>query len=50
MADRIVVMNGGHVQQVRAPGVSVRQPGQPVRRWVYQLAGDEPPVAALRQR
>lgn len=49
MADRIVVMNGGHAAG-RAPGVSVRQPGQPVRRWVYRFAGDEPPVAALRQR
>ncbi|STT83564.1 putative ABC transporter [Klebsiella pneumoniae] len=34
----------------RAPGVSVRQPGQSVRRRIYRFPGDEPPVAALRQR
>lgn len=49
MADRIVVMNGGHAAG-RAPGVSVRQPGQPVRRRIYRFAGDEPAVTALRQR
>lgn len=49
MADRIVVMNGGHVQQVGHPSICTPT-RQPVRRWVYRFAGDEPPVAALRQR
>ncbi len=50
MADRIVVMNGGHVQQVGRPEYLYANPGQSVRRRIYRFASDEPAVAALRQR
>jgi multiple sugar transport system ATP-binding protein len=40
MADRIVVMHDGIVEQVGTPWV-VRPPGQPVRRRLHWLAGDE---------
>lgn len=44
MADRIVVMNGGHVQQVGRP-VSVCQPGQSVRGRIYRFTGNESAIA-----
>ena len=38
------------VDKGRTARISVCQPGQSVRRRIYRFAGDEPPVAALRQR
>ena len=43
MADKIVVMNDGIVEQVGAPLELYDQPGQPVRRRLHRLAGDELP-------
>ena len=44
MADKIVVMNGGIVEQVGAPARPLRPSGQSVRRPVHRLAGDEHPA------
>ena len=41
LADRIAVMNDGVLQQVGSPSEVYLQPGQPVRRAVRRLAGDE---------
>ena len=42
MADKIVVMNAGHIEQVGAPLDALRPAGEPLRRRVHRLAGDEP--------
>ena len=41
LADRIVAMHGGVVQQVGSAARSLRPPGQPVRRRLHRLAGHE---------
>ena len=41
MADRIVVMHDGRIEQIGAPLAALRPSGQPVRRAVHRLAGDE---------
>ena len=41
MADRIVVMHDGRIEQIGTPLDAVRPSGQPVRRAVHRLAGDE---------
>ena len=43
MADKIVVMNGGNVEQIGTPLGALRRPSQPVRRRLYRFAGDELP-------
>ena len=43
MADKIVVMHDGIVEQMGAPLELYDQPGQPVRRRLHRLAGDEFP-------
>jgi ABC-type sulfate/molybdate transport systems ATPase subunit len=41
MADRIVVMHDGIVEQIGTPLELFDRPGQPVRGAVHRLAGDE---------
>ena len=41
MADRIVVMHDGRIEQIGEPLELYDHPGQPVRRAVHRLAGDE---------
>ena len=41
MADKIVVMRDGRVEQVGAPARSLRQPAEHLRRRLHRLAGDE---------
>ena len=41
MADRIVVLQSGIVQQYDTPGSGLRDAGQPVRCRIYRLADDE---------
>ena len=43
MADKIVVMHDGIVEQIGTPLELYDQPGQPVRRGLHRLAGDEFP-------
>ena len=42
MGDRVVVMRRGVLQQVAEPQHLYERPGEPVRRRVHRLAGDEP--------
>ncbi len=42
MGDRVAVMRSGRAAAVRSPAGAVRPAGQPVRRGVHRLAGDEP--------
>ena len=42
MGDRVAVIRKGELQQVDTPADALRAPGQPVRRRVHRLAGDEP--------
>ena len=42
MGDRVAVLRKGELQQVDTPAGALRAPGQPVRRRVHRLAGDEP--------
>ena len=44
MADKIVVMHDGLVEQIGAPLELYDQPRQPVRRRLHRLAGDEFPA------
>ena len=46
MADKIVVMHDGLVEQIGAPLELYDRPRQPVRRGLHRLAGDELPAAA----
>ena len=41
LGDRVVVMKDGVVQQVGEPLELYKQPGQPLRRGLHRLAGDE---------
>ena len=41
MGDRVAVMRKGELQQVGRPADAVRPPGQPLRRRLHRLAGDE---------
>ncbi len=43
MADKIVVLNAGIIEQVGAPLDSLQQPAQPLRRRLHRLAQDEFP-------
>ncbi len=43
MADRIVVMNNGNVEQAGSPLELYDRPAQSVRRRFHRFAGDEPP-------
>ena len=49
LADKIVVLRAGEIEQVGAP-MSLRPSGQPVRRRLHRLAGDELPEGAHRRR
>ena len=42
LGDRVCVMRGGVLQQVASPQDALRPPGEPVRRGLHRLAGDEP--------
>ena len=42
MGDRVAVLQGGRAAAVRHAAVAVRPAGEPVRRHVHRLAGDEP--------
>ena len=50
MGDRVAVMRDGRLEQVDAPQAALRPPGQPVRRRLHRLAGDEPRARARRAR
>ena len=41
LADRIVVMNGGVIEQIATPQDLYHQPEDPLRRRLHRLAGDE---------
>ena len=41
MGDRVAVMRKGELQQVGRPADALRPPGQPLRRRLHRLAGDE---------
>ena len=41
LADRLVVMNGGRVEQVGTPGEVYNRPATPLRRQLRRHAGDE---------
>ena len=41
LGDRVVVMHGGVAQQIGTPDELYERPGQPVRRRLHRLAGDE---------
>ena len=41
LGDRVAVMRAGELQQVGSPQRALRPPGQPVRRRLHRLAGDE---------
>ena len=47
LGDRVAVMRRGEVQQVDSPRVLYTRPGQPVRRRLHRIAGDEPPARQL---
>ena len=44
MGDKIVVMRDGRIEQTGSPLELYDQPGQPVRRRLHRLAGDELPA------
>ena len=48
MGDRVAVMRDGRLEQVDAPQALYEQPGQPVRRRLHRLAGDEPRARSPR--
>ena len=50
MADKIVVMHDGIVEQMGTPLELYDQPGQPVRRRLHRLAGDEFPQRQAQGR
>ena len=50
MADKIVVMRDGIVEQIGDPLDALRPPGQHVRRRLHRLAGDEHDSRARRAR
>ena len=50
MADRIVVMRDGYIQQVDTPQVALRPPRQHVRRRLHRRAADEFPARHHRER
>ncbi len=46
LADRVVVMNGGRIEQVGAAAGAVSPPGEPLRGGVHRQPGDELPAGA----
>ena len=50
MADRIVVLRGGRVEQVGTPLDALQSPGEPLRRGIHRLAADELPGRARCRR
>ena len=42
LADRIVIMRDGYIEQVGTPDEVFRRPGDPLRRGLHRLAADEP--------
>ena len=51
LADRVVVMNAGRIEQIGTPYEVYHQPADPLRRRLHRLAGDEfPAVPAGRER
>ena len=42
MGDRVAVLKDGVLQQCDTPRELYDQPGEPVRRRLHRLAGDEP--------
>ena len=49
MGHRVAVLADGHAAAVRHAAPAVRQPGQPVRRRVHRLPGDEPADGAAHR-
>ena len=41
LADRVVVMNAGKIEQIGTPQRALSPPGDPLRRRLHRLAGDE---------
>ena len=50
LGDRVAVMRSGVLQQVGTPAGALRAPGQPVRRRLHRLAGDELHAGTARGR
>ena len=50
LGDRVAVMRAGELQQVGSPKELYEQPGQPLRRRLHRLAGDELHAGADRGR
>ena len=47
LADRIVIMRDGFIEQVGTPDEVFRPPGDPLRRGLHRLAADEPAEATV---
>ena len=47
LADRVVVMNGGHIEQIGTPDRSLSFACEPVCGQLHRNADDEPPAGAL---
>jgi multiple sugar transport system ATP-binding protein len=50
LGDRVAVMRAGVIQQVGVAEDAVRGPGEPVRRGLHRLSGDELPAGHRRRR
>jgi multiple sugar transport system ATP-binding protein len=50
LADRISVMNGGHIVQAASPVGSLPQPRRPLRRQLHRQPADEFPAGAAERR
>ena len=48
LADRVVVMNGGRIEQIGTPYEVYHQPAHPLRRRLHRLAGNELPAVPAR--
>ena len=48
LSDKLVVMNGGQIEQIGTPADVYRRPGDPLRRDLHRLAADEHPAGPGR--
>ena len=49
LSDKLVVMNGGQIEQVGTPGRRLPPPADPLRRDLHRLAADEHPARQSRR-
>ena len=50
LADNIVVLRNGKIEQVGAPEAALRGPGESLCRWLHRLAAHEFPARARRPK